>query len=209
MAVEDSLPPYMKLCFNCVALYFFIDIVVGFFNTIARWVFGIEFEEPSNEPYLSTSLQDFWGRRWNILVSNLLRLTVFIPVRSAMIDVAGRRRSAAVGVFAVFVVSGLMHELLFYYVNRESPSWEVTGFFVLQGVCVLLEFQLKMAVGEKFRMHYAVCWVLTMGFVVVTASWLFFPPVLRNGTVARLTGDCRAVLELVNDLVKFVLKSSS
>ncbi|XP_038897084.1 probable long-chain-alcohol O-fatty-acyltransferase 5 [Benincasa hispida] len=193
---DEALPRYLKLCYHCAALYFFIDVVVGFFNTIVRWSFGIELEEPSNEPYLATSLQDFWGRRWNILVSNILKLTVFLPVRSAMISRTGRRRSAAVAVFAVFVVSGLMHELLFYYVNRVAPSWEVTAFFVLQGICVLVEFQLKTAVGDKFRLHWAVSLPFTLGFTVTTASWLFFPPVLRNGTVVGLIRECRAGLEL-------------
>ncbi|CAK9309579.1 unnamed protein product [Citrullus colocynthis] len=209
VAAEESLPPYLKLCYNCVSLYFLIDVIVCFFNTIMRWVFGIELEPPSNEPYLSTSLQDFWGRRWNLLVSNILRLTVFLPVRTAVIGVAGRRRSAAVAVFAVFLVSGLMHELLFYYVNRAVPSWEVTGFFVLQGVCVLVEFQLKTAVGKKFRVHWAVSLPITMGFMVITASWLFFPPVLRNGTVAGITSECKAALELANGLVMSVLKRPS
>lgn len=38
-------------------------------------------QPPFRQPYLSTSLSDFWGRRWNRPQSQLLRILVFEPVR--------------------------------------------------------------------------------------------------------------------------------
>ncbi|EIE82189.1 hypothetical protein RO3G_06894 [Rhizopus delemar RA 99-880] len=32
---------------------------------------GIKTVEVFNQPFLATSLQDFWGRRWNLIVRNL------------------------------------------------------------------------------------------------------------------------------------------
>ncbi|XP_023525214.1 probable long-chain-alcohol O-fatty-acyltransferase 5 [Cucurbita pepo subsp. pepo] len=188
----QNLSPNAMLCFYCVSLYLFIDVVLGLSNTFVRWGFGIELEPPSNEPYLATSLRDFWGRRWNLLVSNTLRWSVFLPVRAAVSGVLGRRRAAVVAVFATFVVSGLMHELLFYYVTGAVPTWEVTGFFVLHGVCVVLEFWVKKALGENWRLHWAVAGPLTLAFVVITAAWLFFPPLLKTGAVAAVIGECKA-----------------
>lgn len=191
----------LTLCFYCLSLYLFIEVVLGFSNVIVKWGFGIELERPSDEPYLSTSVGEFWGRRWNLLVSSSLRCSVFLPVRSAVIGVVGRRRSAVVAVFATFLVSGLMHELLFWYVTRAPPSWEVTGFFVFHGVCVLVEFWLKTAVEWKWRLHWVVSGPLTAAFVVVTSAWLFYPPLLRTGAVVGVLGECKAVAEFGKGLV--------
>jgi hypothetical protein len=59
-------------------------------------------------------------------------------------------------VIAGFLVSGLMHELIFYYFTRAYPTWEVTWFFVLQGVCVAIEIVVKKAVTDRWQLHWAV-----------------------------------------------------
>ncbi|KAK4360075.1 hypothetical protein RND71_022304 [Anisodus tanguticus] len=41
----------------------------------------VELEPPFDEPYKTSSLQDFWRRRWNLMVTNILRPTVYDPVR--------------------------------------------------------------------------------------------------------------------------------
>jgi hypothetical protein len=41
---------------------------------------GIELEPAYNKPFLSSSLTDFWGKRWNLLISNLMRTAVYEPV---------------------------------------------------------------------------------------------------------------------------------
>lgn len=55
--------------------------------------------------FLSESVGDFWGRRWNNLIHVALKQGVYKPVRSAM---GGDRRTLAS--VAVFCVSGLYHE---------------------------------------------------------------------------------------------------
>ncbi|KAJ6429979.1 hypothetical protein OIU84_021400 [Salix udensis] len=80
----------------------------------------MELEPPSNEPYLSTSLQDFWGRRWNLMVTNLLRHTVYKPVRSSLGSLLGQWAPLP-AVAASFLVSGLMHELLFLPCHTREP----------------------------------------------------------------------------------------
>lgn len=174
---------------------------------------GVVLEPSSNEPYLATSLQDFWGRRWNLLVSNTLRYGIYRPVRAAVGGVVGKRWAAGTGVMAVFVVSGVMHEQLVYYITREVPTWEVTWFFVLQGVCVVLEFELKTVVGRRWQPPAAVAWLLTLSFLVVTASWLFFPPLMRAGIFAGLLKELKMVERLVWKLIlslfqKYYIKSA-
>ncbi|KAL0362883.1 UNVERIFIED_CONTAM: Cell division protein FtsZ1, chloroplastic [Sesamum calycinum] len=153
---------------------------------------GLALEPPSDEPYLATSLREFWGRRWNLTVNSLLRQTVYKPVRSSAAAVVGKDWAALSAVLAAFLVSGLMHELLFWYVSRASPSWEMTMFFVVQGVCVVVEFGLQVALAEKkWRLPWFVSRPLSVGFVVATSFWLFFPPLMRNGSDVRVIEEFR------------------
>nr|XP_004305991.2 PREDICTED: probable long-chain-alcohol O-fatty-acyltransferase 5 [Fragaria vesca subsp. vesca] len=183
--------------YGCM-LYLFVDILVGSCNVLMRTALGIELESPSDEPYLSTSLQDFWGRRWNLMITNILRNTVYKPVRSAVEASLGREWAPPPAVLAAFLVSGLMHELIYYYMTRVTPTWEVTLFFVLHGVCLVVEVGLKKVLSPKWRWHWAVSIPMTLGFIIVTATWLFFPPLMRNGVDERAIGECKELLEFIN-----------
>ncbi|KAG6637696.1 hypothetical protein I3843_11G191200 [Carya illinoinensis] len=189
----------MVIAIYCCIVCLLVDIVLGSCNTIVRAILGIELELPSDDPYLSTSLQDFWGRRWNLVVSNILRHTVYKPVRSVSETVFGPQKWAPLpAVAAAFLISGLMHELLFFYVTRVAPTWEVTMFFVLHGACLVLEFWVKNTLlSQRCRLHWAVSGPLTIGFVIVTAGWLFFPPLIRNGVDARAIQECVSALNFL------------
>lgn len=174
---KSQIHPKLILICYCFLVFLMIDILVALSSNIVKIIlvgFELELEPPSNEPYLSTSLQDFWGNRWNLTVTNTLRHTIYNPVRSALSDVVGKMWALRIAMLATFVVSGLMHELLFYYVNRVKPSWEMTGFFVLHGLCVMMEVGVKRALKDTWRLSGFVSGPLTVGFVVVTAFWLFF-----------------------------------
>ncbi|XP_052178653.1 probable long-chain-alcohol O-fatty-acyltransferase 5 [Diospyros lotus] len=187
---REILHPKIVLLLYCCLVFLTVDILVAVSNAAVRAAAGWELEPPSNEPYLATSLQDFWGRRWNLMVTKTLRDTVYSPVRAAAEHVVGFRWAALPAVLAAFAVSGLMHELLFYYVTRASPTWEMTGFFALHGVCVVAEFGLKRAAAASgWRLPAVVSVVLTLGFVVATSFWLFFPPLTRGGADAMVIGE--------------------
>ncbi|XP_030453331.1 probable long-chain-alcohol O-fatty-acyltransferase 5 [Syzygium oleosum] len=190
-------PKLVLLLYSCM-LYLFVDMIMGLSNAAARAVLGVELQMPSDEPYLSTSLQDFWGRRWNLTVTNALRHTVYRPLKSFLEPRLGATwPAAAAAVMAAFLVSGLMHELLYYYMVRARPTWEVTGFFVLQGACVVVEVVAKWAAGERWRLSRAVATPLTVGFVAATAMWLFFPQLIRNGADVRAIKECKALVQLL------------
>ncbi|KNA12758.1 hypothetical protein SOVF_122980 [Spinacia oleracea] len=164
--------------FGC-ALFLFIDLCFAFCAFIVGPL-GFELEEPSDEPYASSSLQDFWGRRWNRMVSDTLRHTVYKPVRITFVHFVGLKWAQVMGTIATFFVSGLVHELMYFYVSRVWPTWEVTCYFLLHGVCVVLEMAVKRELGWRLELHWAVSGPLTVGFVLATGYWLFFPPLWRN-----------------------------
>lgn len=174
-------------CLYCCLCFLLIDILIAISSTLVRALVGVELEPASNEPYLSTSLQDFWGKRWNLTVTTTLRDTVYKPVRKALEKFTGKDLAPVPAVIAAFLVSGLMHELLFYNVTRVYPTWEMTLFFVLHGICVVVEVGLKNWVqGRGWKLPGVVSTGLTVGFVVGTSLWLFFPPLIRNGADIRV-----------------------
>nr|GLL45666.1 acyl-CoA--sterol O-acyltransferase 1-like [Ipomoea trifida] len=158
---------------------------------------GMEMEPPFDEPHLATSLQDFWGRRWNLIVSNILRPTVYVPVKSAAGRVLPGKWAMVTAVMATFVVSGVMHELVFYNIGRVRPSGEVLGFFVLHGACLGVEIRVKKWLKGRVWVPGFVSGPLALCFVIVTSFWLFFPPFLKNKADVKVCTEFLAFVESV------------
>lgn len=67
-------------------------------------MFGFEFVENFNYPYISTSIQEFW-RRWHISLSTWFREYVYIPL-------GGNRKGKIrtyINLWIVFIVTGIWH----------------------------------------------------------------------------------------------------
>lgn len=81
-------------------------------------------------PLASTTLGEFWGRRWNLAFHAVAKDLVFRP--------AARRWGAAAGILLTFAFSGALHELLL-----SLPAGGGYGlpfaYFLLHGLLVLAE----------------------------------------------------------------------
>lgn len=197
---NKNIHPNLLLGIYCCAVYLNLEIIMGLCNKLVGSILGWELSPPFDEPYLSTSLQDFWGRRWNLMVSDVLRHTVYLPVKSFCEVYIGKRWAQLVATMTAFVVSGLMHELLFFYITRASPTWEVTCFFLLHGVCLGLEIGLKRVLGLG-ELHWAFAGPLTIGFVMATGFWLFFPQLVRNRVDVRSLEEVKAVSRFLKGIL--------
>lgn len=175
----EYLHPTIVLLLYSLHIYFLLEIILAIGAAMVRSISGLELEPQFKEPYLSTSLQDFWGRRWNLMVTSILRPTVYEPTRRLFSALIGRKWAPLPSVLATFVVSALMHELMFYYLGRLTPTGEVSWFFLLHGFCLTLEIGLKKALGGKWRLPWLVSGPLTVGFVLATGFWLFIPQFTR------------------------------
>ena len=74
-------------------------------------MFGFEFKENFNYPYLSSSVQEFW-RRWHISLSTWFKEYVYIPL-------GGNRKGSVrtyVNVFLVFLLTGIWHGANFTFI---------------------------------------------------------------------------------------------
>ncbi|EEF29961.1 acyltransferase, putative [Ricinus communis] len=176
---NELMHPKVILLLYSLHIYFAIELTLAMVAALARAILGLELEPQFNEPYLSTSLQDFWGRRWNIMVTSILRPTVYGPLLKTCSPIIGRKWAPVPAIMGTFTVSAIMHELIFYYLGRVNPTWEITRFFVLHGVCLVIEIALKKVVSRRWQLPRLISTPLTIGFVVVTGFWLFVPQILR------------------------------
>ena len=91
----------------------------------------------------STSVSDFWGKRWDKIVGVALRRGIFRPLRQAGV-------SASLAAFGTFAVSALLHEYMLFVMAmrgglalQDKPYQPTVGkqslFFLWNGVCLVAE----------------------------------------------------------------------
>ncbi|XP_009766446.1 acyl-CoA--sterol O-acyltransferase 1-like [Nicotiana sylvestris] len=194
---KDYLHPKIILFLYCLHIYFMLEIILTMVSTMVRVVTRVELEPPFDEPYLASSLQDFWGKRWNLMVTNILRPTIYDPVRSIMLDRIPRKWAPLPAVLATFFVSGLMHEVIFYYIGRLKPSGEVMIFFLIHGLALALEIVIKKVLNGRIWIPRIISGPLALAFIIFTSFWLFFPPFLRGETELKACTESLAFLEFL------------
>ena len=118
-------------------------------------MFGFEFIENFNFPYISTSVTEFW-RRWHISLGSWFREYIYIPLGGNRVNVGKQIRN----IFAVWFLTGLWH----------GASWNFIVWGLYYGIILLLEkmvFDKVLEKTPKFIKH-----VYTM--LLVTIGWVFF-----------------------------------
>lgn len=133
------------------------------------FVFGQDIEEwPPffNKPWESTSLTEFWGKRWHQAFRYMFGQT------------GGRALGSIFGrvgmVLGTFFVSGLLHDGGYWGMHRgRGICCSTTPYFVLNGVGILLEAAVKTIVGRKVGGYLG--WIWTLGWLVLCAM-LTMPP---------------------------------
>ena len=190
--------PYAIFALYGIFIYCFLDFLLPCLAALGR-ALGMGLEPQFDKPYLSTSLQDFWGRRWNLMASAVLRPAVYIPVRA--------RLGAPAGVLATFLVSGLMHEVIAYYITFRLPTGQLTAFFLLHGGSVCAERWCARR-WPNARLPRVVATPLIVVFVLRTALWLFFPPLFGNGAddcfIAEFNGLLASLMDAGGRLLRLV-----
>lgn len=125
---------------------------------------GINARPIMSAPLRSASLGEFWGRRWNLGFSQLAHELVFHRLY--------RTFGPATASFFVFIVSGLIHDLVISLPARAGYGLP-TVYFVLQAAGMTIEHSgIGKQLGVRRGWHG---WLFTAGFVVGPVFWLFHP----------------------------------
>jgi alginate O-acetyltransferase complex protein AlgI len=122
-------PVALRFLSGMVGHFFLVIFVIMDAWALLYRAFGIGVEKLWHCPIAATSLTDFWGQRWNRVFSGMFREMLFLPL--------ARRVGPGLGLFAVFVYSGLMHEN--FSVAVESGYGLPFLYFAIQGVATWLE----------------------------------------------------------------------
>ena len=105
-------------------------------------------------PPLAKSLSDFWGRRWNVWVSEWFRQVIFRPLQNRPV----------LALFAVFLTSGVLHDLVInvplYIVTGRKYFGLMTLYFLLQAVGILIERKTRNQAARIF-----LAWLFVFGAV--------------------------------------------
>lgn len=119
-------------------------------------------------PLLSQSVSEFWGKRWNLAFRDITHRFLFRPVAA--------RSSARLGLAAVFVFSGLVHDLVISLPPLAGFGLP-TLYFVIQGAALLVErskLARRIGLGDGWRGRG-----FTALVVAGPACGLFHPPFAR------------------------------
>jgi alginate O-acetyltransferase complex protein AlgI len=143
----------------------------GLFNILAaywRW-HGVDCRPLFKAPVLSTSLNEFWSKRWNVAFSEMTAIAIYRPA-SAL----GRTPA----VVLAFVASGVLHELAISVPVKEGyglPSL----YFLLHGGLVAIETAMARR-GWSVDQMPALGRIWTLTWIVAPMPILFHLPFLRG-----------------------------
>jgi hypothetical protein len=96
---------------------------------------GVQVPPLHDRPYLSRSVAEFWGVRWNKVIGGWLRVSFHAPL--------ARRGWPRVGLVAAFAASALLHA----YLMLPGAPWPwavvISGFFLAQALVMTVERALR------------------------------------------------------------------
>lgn len=117
-------------------------------------MFGFDFLENFNYPYISKCITEFW-RRWHISLSSWFKDYVYIPLGG------NRKGNIYFNLFIVFLVTGLWH----------GASWNFVIWGLWHGVFLIIEriFRVKKI---QLNIITPLKWLYTMFIVII--GWVMF-----------------------------------
>jgi len=123
------------------------------------------------------SLNEFWGRRWNLAFSEMTALAVYRPLAS--------RLGKGPATFVAFLFSGLLHELAISLPARAGYGLP-TLYFAWHGGLVLIERSLERSNCPVDRLGW-LAHIWTLGWLALPFQIVFHPYFL-NAVVWPLIG---------------------
>ncbi|KAH0833888.1 membrane bound O-acyl transferase family-domain-containing protein [Lanmaoa asiatica] len=110
-----------------------------------------------DSPWLSTSLSELWGRRWHQMMRDML-LTLGGQPFNYLFGRLG-------GLLGAFLISGMFHVIELHSLGRGGNSVAVLGFWIMNGVGVVLERVWKATTGRP--VGGVLGWMWTFGWLAL------------------------------------------
>jgi Membrane bound O-acyl transferase family len=189
---DPALPPLHRYLFSSfISLLAGITVIcgiqIGYYMCTIVGV-GLLQNDPSDwppafdKPWVSTSLNEFWTRRWHQSFRD-----IFVGAGSKPLHYFFGKPGIVAG---AFLVSGILHVFGLWGMGRGTEFWSVAGYFLLMGVGLVLEHVYRAVSGKRVGGYpgqiWTLLWVIGWGNLLVDA-WFrkglggsaFFPDRLR------------------------------
>jgi alginate O-acetyltransferase complex protein AlgI len=147
------------------------------YSNIARGaaqLLGFHFMVNFRQPYLATTLQDFW-RRWHISLSSWLRDYLYIPL-------GGNRKGGSRtygNLLTTMLIGGLWH----------GANWTFVIWGGIHGGWLALERLLGLGREQEVQSSWGITWVKRiLLFNLVCLTWIFFRATSIHGAFVFLRG---------------------
>jgi hypothetical protein len=123
-------PDYARAWAGMAGIVFLLHFGTFHLLSCAWRAVGVDAKPLMNWPLLSQSVSEFWGKRWNLAFRDITHRFLFRSVAA--------RWDAKWGLAAVFVFSGLVHDLVISLPPLAGFGLP-TLYFVIQGAALLVE----------------------------------------------------------------------
>ena len=152
LAGSSSLSMWYGIVMFALQIYFdfsgYSDMAIG----LGR-MFGFEYAENFNYPYISRSVTEFW-RRWHISLGTWFRDYVYIPM-------GGKYRHQMLNIFTVWALTGIWH----------GASWNFLLWGLYYGILLAIEKLGLLKILEK--LPKMISWAYST-FIVLVGWTLFY-----------------------------------
>ncbi len=167
--IYNKVPEHHGICFAWATLLYTFEIYCDFSGYsdmaigVARML-GFELIGNFKQPYLASSIKEFWGR-WHISLSTWFRDYVYIPLGGNRCKKSRRDLNLLI----TFLLSGLWH----------GASWTFVLWGGIHGVAQIIENRIKEAIGltrdkEKDLSRPVKFLLMLLTFCIVGYAWMFF-----------------------------------
>jgi hypothetical protein len=136
----------------------------------ASWrLAGVEVSELFRAPYKSTSLKEFWGKRWNLAFSEMTALIAYRPLREKV--------GPETAVILSFLLSGLLHEIAISFPVNAGYGLPMIYFSIHAAA---MQAESKQAFVQRVISHPFWSHVWVMGLLIIPMPLLFHDAFMTN-----------------------------
>lgn len=148
-----------------------LSLHFGAFHLLSCWwrALGVNAVPLMNWPVFSTSVSEFWSRRWNLAFRDLMHRYFFRPLAP--------KAGAAAALWLGFVLSGIIHDVVISLPARGGYGWP-TLFFVIQAAAIAIErsnFGKSIGLGRG-----TIGWLFALAILLLPAPLLFHEAFREN-----------------------------
>lgn len=202
-AFAFKLPPFVRSFLYSLGLYALLTAVMDAPGALITGVIKLKISPHFDQPWLSNSVRSFWSKRWDLAAGNTLRQLIFDPIVEGRLisdDSQSAPQSARrqlIATFTSFLVSGCVHELIFWYVSGSTTKGLWLSFFLIQPVAMVIESRILSSLKKRDIIVPNIVRIsITVAFELIAGHLLFWGPVESSGVSDLVVTGVRQTLLL-------------